>query len=193
MEAGWWCHRVVPPPSSRDLVPPGFVEIEGGVGDLTLRNRAGASRRWIFTEGTWSATSLPKDRTEVAITAADAYDVGALLAKVRAAQLRTRAAVRTLQAKADLDLHLQGDRGPGGDLGFTFSYFEQAGDWPELLQKEVRFNGVKANLTGEVQLPLIESRQSVSLPVALSLAEKVPAIGTAVPRDPDGGCFASSP
>jgi hypothetical protein len=98
--------------------------------------------------------------------------VGALLAKVRAAQLRARALVRTLQAKADLDLHLQGERGAGGDLGFTFGYFEQAGDWPELLQKEVRFNGVKAKLNGEVQLPLIESRQSVALPVALSLAER---------------------
>ena len=167
---------VVPPggPAAQlaGLVPTGFVEVEGGVGDLTLRNRAGASRRWTFVEGAWSAAPLPKDRTEVAITAADSYDVGALLAKVRAAQLRARAAVRTLQAKADLDLHLQGDRGSGGDLGFTFSYFEQAGEWPELLQKEVRFNGVKANLKGEVQLPLIESRQSVSLPVALSLAEK---------------------
>ena len=153
-------------------VPPGYVEVEGGEGDLTLRNRAGASRRWTFAGGAWAPAPLPGDRVEVAITTAAAYDVGALLAKVRAAQLRTRAAARTLQAKADLDLHLQGDRGPGGDLGFTFSYFERAGEWPELLQKEVRFNGVKANLTGEVQLPLIESRQSVSLPVALSLAEK---------------------
>jgi hypothetical protein len=167
---------VVPPggPAARlaAQVPPGFVEVEGGVGDLTLRNRAGASRRWTFAEGSWSPAPLSGQRTEVAVTAADAYDVGALLAKVRATQLRARAAVRTLQAKADLDLHLQGDRGPGGDLGFTFGYFEQAGDWPELLQKEVRFNGVKANLSGEVQLPLIESRQAVSMPVALSLAEK---------------------
>ena len=167
---------VVPPggPSAQlaALIPQGFVEVEGGVGDLTLRNRAGEARRWTFTEGIWTAVPLPKERNEVAITAADSYDVGALLAQVRAAQLRTRAGVRTLQAKADLDLHIQGQRGPGGDLGFTFSYFEQAGDWPELLQREVRLNGVKANLTGEVQLPLIESRQSVSLPVALSLTER---------------------
>ncbi|MBK8571764.1 MAG: hypothetical protein IPN91_03775 [Holophagaceae bacterium] len=154
------------------LIPTGFVEVEGGVGDLTLRNRAGEARRWTFVDGTWSAVPLPKERHEVAVTAADAYDVGALLAQVRAAHLRSRAGVRTLQAKADLDLHIQGTRGPGGDLGFTFSYFEEAGDWPELLQKEVRLNGVKANLAGEVQLPLIESRQSVSLPVALSLAER---------------------
>jgi hypothetical protein len=167
---------VVPPggPLARlaDLVPRGFAEVEGGEGDLTLSNRAGESRRWRYSQGAWVAVPPPRDRVEVAVTAADAYDVGALLARVRAAQLRTRAAVRTLQAKADLDLHLQGDRGPGGDLGFSFSYFEQAGEWPELLQKEVRFNGVKAKLEGEVQLPLIESRQSVSLPVALSLAER---------------------
>ncbi len=154
------------------LIPPGFVEVEGGVGDLTLRNRAGEAKRWTFAEGVWSAVPLPKERHEVSVTAADAYDVGALLAQVRAAHLRSRAGVRTLQAKADLDLHIQGSRGPGGDIGFTFGYFEQAGDWPELLQKEVRLNGVKANLSGEVQLPLIESRQSVSLPVALSLTER---------------------
>jgi hypothetical protein len=154
------------------LIPPGFVEVEGGAGDLTLRNRAGQSRRWTFAEGVWTAVPLPKERNEVAVTAADAYDVGALLAKVRAAQLRFRAGVRTLQAKADLDLHIQGQSGRGGDLGFTFGYFEKAGDWPELLQKEVRLNGVKAKLDGEVQLPLIESRQSVSLPVALGMTER---------------------
>ena len=154
------------------LIPPGYVEVEGGVGDLTLRTRAGASRRWTYVDGTWTVAPLAREGSEVAVTAADAYDVGALLAQVRAAQLRARAGVRTLQAKADLDLHIQGERGAGGDLGFSFGYFEQAGDWPELLQKEVRFNGVKANLSGEVQLPLIESRQSVSLPVGLSLTER---------------------
>ncbi len=179
--------RLVAPPGGPSaqlaaLIPQGFVEVEGGVGDLTLRNRAGEARRWTFAEGTWTAVPLPKERNEVTVTAADAYDVGALLAQVRAAQLRTRAGVRTLRAKADLDLHIQGQRGQGGDLGFTFSYFEEAGDWPELLQKEVRLNGVKANLTGEVQLPLIESRQSVSLPVALSLTERY--------RYRDGGSMA---
>ncbi|MBI1751084.1 MAG: hypothetical protein HY014_12990 [Acidobacteria bacterium] len=154
------------------LIPPGFQEVEGGQGDLTLRNRAGASRRWVFANGQWAEAPLPRDRTEVAVTGAEAYDVGALLALVRATQLRSRAQVRTLQAKADLDLHIQGQSGQGGDLGFTFGYFEQAGDWPELLQKEVRFNGVTANLKGEVQLPLIESRRSVSLPLSLSLAER---------------------
>ncbi|HEX9082171.1 MAG TPA: hypothetical protein VF768_07820, partial [Holophagaceae bacterium] len=153
-------------------LPAGFQDVEGGRGDLTLRNRAGASRRWTFSEGAWTPAAPPKGRTEVAVTAADAYDVGALLAKIRAAQLRDRAAVRTLQARAELDLHIQGPTGRGGDLGFSFGYFEKAGEWPELLQKEVRLNGVKAKLEGEVQLPLIESRQSMSLPVALGLTER---------------------
>lgn len=161
-------------PSARlaTLIPPGFVEVEGGPGDLTLRDRAGTSLRWTFTAGAWAATPLPAERNEVAVAAAEAYDVGALLAKVRAAQLRARTGVRTVQAKADLDLHIQGQRGRGGDLGFTFGYFEKVGEWPELLQKEVRLNGVRAKLDGEVQLPLIESQRSVSLPVALGLTER---------------------
>lgn len=169
--------RVVVPgqgPAARlaQTLPAGFTEVEGGLGDLTLRNRAGAAQRWVFASGAWSPAPLPKDRTEVAVSAADSYDVGALLAKVRAAQLRSRAVARTVQAKAELDLHIQGARGRGGDLGFSFGYFEQAGEWPELLQKAVRFNGVTAKLDGEVQLPLIESRQSMSLPVALGMTER---------------------
>ena len=154
------------------LIPPGFVEVEGGPGDLTLHNRSGAALRWTFAANIWSPAPLPTQRNEVAVTAADAYDVGALLGRIRAAQLRARAGVHTVQAKADLDLHIQGQRGRGGDLGFTFDYFEMAGEWPELLQKEVRLNGVRAKLAGEVQLPLIESRQSVSLPVALGMTER---------------------
>ena len=153
-------------------VPAGFVEVEGGQGDLTLRNATGKALRWRFEAGAWGLVPMPKERNEVAVTAADSYDVGALLAKVRAAQLRARAGVHTVQAKADLDLHIQGQRGRGGDLGFSFRYFEQAGEWPELLQKEVRLNGVRAKLQGEVQLPLIESRQSIALPVALGLTER---------------------
>ncbi|MCX6547766.1 MAG: hypothetical protein NTW40_06960 [Acidobacteria bacterium] len=168
-------HLIVPGggPAARlaALVPPGFTEVEGGPGDLTLSRASGEARRWRFTEGAWQPTPLPKDRTEVAVTAADTYDTGALLARVRAAGLRARAGVQTVQARADLDLHIQGSSGRGGDLGFTFGYFEKAGEWPELLQKEVRFNGVQAKLDGEVQLPLIESRRSVALPVALGLTE----------------------
>ena len=168
-------HLVVPGggPAARlaTLVPPGFTEVEGGPGDLTLSRPTGEARRWVYAEGAWQAAPLSGDRTEVAVTAADTYDTGALLGRVRAAQLRARAGVQTVQARADLDLHIQGSSGRGGDLGFTFGYFEKAGEWPELLQKEVRFNGVRANLDGEVQLPLIESRRSVALPVALGLTE----------------------
>ncbi len=153
------------------FIPTGFVEVEGGQGDLTLKNKAGDARRWTFADGRWAEAPLVKERTEVAVTAADTYDVGALLAQVRATQLRSRAGVRTLQAKAELDLHIQGQSGQGLDPGFSFGYFETAGEWPELLQKEVRVNGVKAKLTGEVQLPIIEARQSFSLPVALGLTE----------------------
>ena len=153
-------------------VPPDFKDVEGGPGDLTLRNAAGKALRWRFEAGSWRSAPLPKERTEVIVVAADSYDVGALLAKVRAAQLRARAGVRTVQARADLDLHIQGASGRGGDLGFSFRFFEQAGQWPELLQKEVRLNGVRAKLEGEVQLPLIESRQSIALPVALGLTER---------------------
>ncbi len=169
-------HLVVPGggPTARlaAQLPAGFDDVEGGQGDLTLRNRAGEARRWTYAAGAWAAAPLPKERNEVAVTAADAYNVGALLAKIRAAQLRDRAAVRTLQADAELDLHIQAPTGRGGDLGFSFGYFEKAGEWPEMLQKEVRLNGVKAKLDGEVQLPLIESRQSMSLPVALGLTER---------------------
>ena len=169
--------RLVVPPggpaaSLANLLPSGPLDVEGGPGDLTLRSRRGESRRWTFAEGLWSPSPLPKARTEVAVTTAEAYDVGALLARVRAGQLRARAGVHTVQAKADLDLHIQGSSGRGGDLGFSFGYFEQVGEWPELLQKEVRLNGVRANLKGEVQLPLIESRRSVSLPIALGLTER---------------------
>lgn len=169
--------RLVVPPGGPGAqlaatLPGGFSDVEGGQGDLTLRNRAGQAHRWTFGAGAWTAAPLPKERNEVAVTAADTYDVGALLAKIRAAQLRDRTAVRTLQAQAELDLHIQAPTGQGGDLGFSFGYFEKAGEWPELLQKEVRLNGVKANLPGGVQLPLIESRQSMSLPVALGLTER---------------------
>ena len=153
-------------------LPSGYVEVEGGQGDLTLRNHAGEARRWTFEAGAWRSATLPRARHEVAVTGAETYDVAALLAKVRAAQLRDRAAVHTLQAEAELDLHIQGSRGRGGDLGFSFAYFEKAGEWPELVQKEVRLNGVRAKLDGEVQLPLIESRQSMALPVALGLTER---------------------
>lgn len=154
-------------------LPPGYTEVEGGNGDLMLRKRGGhEAKRWRFINGEWISSELPKERTEVAVSAADSYDVGALLAKMRAEQLRSRAAQRNLMSQLDVDLHMQGSKGMGLDLGFTFKYFERAGEAPELLQEQVRFNGVKANLKGEVQLPIVESRTSLAAPVALSLTER---------------------
>ncbi len=154
-------------------LPPGFTEVEGGNGDLMLRQRGGReAKRWRFIGGEWIAAELPTERTEVAVSAADSYDVGALLAKMRAEQLRSRTAQRNLRARLEVDLHMQGAQGMGADLGFTFKYFERLGETPEMLQEQVRFNGVKANLKGEVQLPIVESRTSLATPVALSLTER---------------------
>ncbi len=155
------------------ILPSGFSEVEGGNGDLMLRKRGGhEAKRWRFINSEWISVELPKERTEVAVSAADSYDVGALLAKMRVEQLRSRTAQRNFKARLDVDLHMQGSRSMGVDLGFTFKYFERAGEAPELLQEQVRFNGVKANLKGEVQLPIVESRTSLAAPVALSLTER---------------------
>jgi hypothetical protein len=167
---------VVPPggPAAAlaSAVPPGFTDVEGGPGDLTLRSREGGARRWRFEGGTWVPAALPKVRNEVAVTAADAYDVQALLARMRAAQLRDRAALRRFEADLAVDIHLQGGRGPGADLGFRFRAFELSGDTEELLQRQVLLNGVNAKLPEGVQLPIVESRTSLAPPVALSLTER---------------------
>lgn len=153
-------------------LPSGFTEVEGGQGDLTLRNRQGEARRWKFEGGAWRPAELPRTRTEVVVSAAEAYDVGALLSRMRAAQLRDRAALRTLEGDLAVDIHLQGATGPGADLGFSFRLFERAGETEELLQKQVRFNGMNAKLPEGVQLPIVESRTSLAQPVALGLTER---------------------
>jgi hypothetical protein len=150
---------------------PEAYEVEGGPGDLTV-HRGVTGRRWRFDAGAWVEAPLPKGRTEVAVSSAKPYEVGALLARMRAESLRGRALLRNLQATVDLDLRFQSPRGDDGELGFTFGYFEAQGEQPELLQKEVRFNGVKANIRGEVQLPLVEARTSMALPTALGLQER---------------------
>jgi len=167
---------VVPPGGSgaqlAALIPEGFTDVEGGTGDLTLHARnTGQTRRWRFVAGVWTPAELPRDRHEVAVTAKDLYDVQALLAKMRASHLRDHSALHSVEARLESEAHIQSDRGLGGDLGFTFRSFKLIDDREELLQKQVRFNGVKANIIGEVQLPIIESRTSLAVPVALGLAE----------------------
>ncbi|MDP2876890.1 MAG: hypothetical protein Q8O00_11945 [Holophaga sp.] len=154
-------------------LPPGFSEVEGGLGDLTLRHpKTGEARRWRFQVNDWKTVELPKERNEVAVVAKDTYDVGALLARLRATQLRDRLALLSTISRLDAEVHMQASRGTGNDLGFTFLAFEKAGETEELLQKQVRFNGVTANLKGGLQLPLVEARTSIAAPVALSLTER---------------------
>jgi hypothetical protein len=155
------------------MLPKDFTEVEGGLGDLTVRHpRTGEAWRWRFLGGEWKRSDLPRERTEVTVTAQASYDLGALLARMRATQLRDRVALANAEATVAVDLHIQADQGTGADLGFTFQAFERAGETEELLQKEIRFNGVKANLKGGVQLPIIEARASMAAPVALSLTER---------------------
>ncbi len=155
------------------LIPPGFTDVEGGLGDLTLRHPGtGERRRWIFRDGVWLPTELPKERQDVSVSAEALYDVHGLLARMRATQLRDRAAILSQSARLDVDLHIQGERGSGADLGFTFRSFEKAGETQEVRQQEVRFNGVKANLKGDVQLPVIEPRSTLAPPVTLELTER---------------------
>jgi hypothetical protein len=166
----------VPPggPAARlaAALPPGFTEVEGGLADLTLRDRrTGEARRWTFLEGEWRGAELHRERNEVLVTGRESYDVGALLARMRATQLRDRAAIRTMEAAVTVGLHFQGERG-SGDLGFRFRAFEKAGEGEELLRQEVLANGVRAKLHGEVQLPVVEARTSAAVPLALNLTER---------------------
>lgn len=151
-------------------LPAGPPEIAGGVGDLTLR-ADGKALRWRFESGAWVPAPIAPTGARVEVSGAAAYDTGALLAKMRAEQLRALAAARTVEATFSVDLRLQQI---GGDvsLGFRFRRFEQAGQDPELLQEEVRFNGVKAKIPEGVLLPTVEPKASLSLPVSLALAER---------------------
>ena len=152
------------------LLPPEFTEVEGGSGELTLRAPgSGQARRWRYQGTEWAPAAPVTDQTGVSITARDRYDVGALLARMRAAQLAGQA--RTREGKLSVDLHLQSDRNPGADLGFSFRFFEAAGDPEETLQEEIRINGVRARLHSGLQLPIVESRASLAAPVALNLTE----------------------
>ncbi|NTV75676.1 MAG: hypothetical protein HGA66_15910, partial [Holophaga sp.] len=153
-------------------LPHDFSDVEGGLGDLTLRNRStGTATRHVFREGRWIPAPLPEDRHEVRVQDQDRYDLGTLLARVRATHLRDRSAIRTTRATVDVNIHIQGER-VGGDLGFRFQGFEKLGAPEELLRQEVRFNGVKANVSESAQLPILESRTSVAAPVALTLTER---------------------
>jgi hypothetical protein len=153
--------------------PPAFTDVEGGTGALLLRNpRTGDERRWKFASGAWLPAEAAKDRHEVQVTAKETYDVGALLARVRAERLREALKIRTQEADLTVNMHIQAAQGPGADLGFRFRSFQTAGGPEETLQKEILFNGVKAKINNGLQLPIIESRTSLASPAALTLTER---------------------
>ena len=148
---------------------PASADIAGGLGDLTA-HAGDKVFRWRFAAGAWSPAEPARADASVQVGGEAAYDLGALLAKMRAAQLRALAAATRVEADFAVDLRLQQ---LGGDvsLGFRFRRFEQAGRDPELVQREVRFNGVKAKIPEGVLLPTVEPKASLSLPLSLSLAE----------------------
>lgn len=168
---------------ARLVVPPGGAaaalaaqlpvetwEVAGGQGDLRVA-AGGQALRWRFENGAWRAAPPDASGARVDVSALSAYDTGGLLARMRAAQLRSLSAARAVEADFSVDLRMQQ---PGGDasLGFRFRRFEQAGRDPELVQREVRFNGVKAKIPEGVLLPTVEPKASLSLPLSLSLAER---------------------
>lgn len=153
-------------------IPAGFLEVEGGSGDLTLGQRqTGQVRRWTFDRGRWLPAAPVRDRHEVQVLGQESYDVGALLARMRATQLRDRNAIRTSQATLEFNMHFQGERG-NTDLGFKYRAFDQAGEPEEALREQLTYNGVAAKLHGDAQLPIVEARSSLAPPVALALSER---------------------
>jgi hypothetical protein len=153
-------------------VPEGFLEVEGGLGDLTLRNAGtGQVLRWRFDDGRWNRADPFRKMHEVQVVDHSSYNVGALLARMRAVQLRDRARLRNSMALVEYAMHFQGERG-STDLSLIYRIFEKAGEPEEGLREAVRFNGVAAKLHGDVQLPIVEARATLATPVALTLTER---------------------
>jgi len=154
-------------------IPGGFDEVTGNHGFLSLRSRSGQkSLNWRFMDSAWLLIASEEKRETVYVESVADYDIHALLANVRATQLRDSSALITQESRLDINIHAQSGRGIGADLGYTFSSFEKAGEPEELLQEQVMLNGVKANIQGEFQLPIVESKRGVSPPVSLNLTER---------------------
>ncbi|MDR2697625.1 MAG: hypothetical protein LBB40_04030 [Holophagales bacterium] len=175
LSGGAWL--VVPPggPTAAlaSSIPDEFDDVEGSRGFLSLKNRSGQkSLRWQFTGYAWRLTAPEEKRATVIVESVADYDIHALLANVRATQLREKAALITQESRLNINIHAQSGRGMGADLGYTFSAFEKAGEPEEFLQEKVLLNGVKANIQGDLQLPIVESKRGVSPPIALSLTER---------------------
>jgi len=170
--------RLVVPPGGptaalASSIPAGFDEVEGSRGVISLKSRSSQkSLTWKFTDSAWRLTAPEEKPVTVYFESAADYDVHALLAKVRATQLRDSSALTAQESQLNITIHAQSGRGIGAELGYTFSSFEKAGEPEELLQEKILLNGVKANIQGEFQLPIVESKRGVSPPVALSLTER---------------------
>ena len=168
---------VVPPggPAAAlaNSIPEGLDEAYGVNGKLTLKDASGQREfHWEFVGSAWRPFVPEKDHETVVVEGKADYDVHALLAKARATRLRDSAALITQESRLDINIHAQSSRGMGAELGYKFASFEMAGEPEEFLQEELLFNGVKAKIQGELQLPIIESKRSVSPPVALNLTER---------------------
>lgn len=151
-------------------LPESITDLAGGAGEIRL-NAGGKALRWRFQGGAWIAAPPVSTGARVEVATEATYDLGALLAKMRATQLRALAAARTVEAEFTVDLRMQ-QAGSDASLGFRFRRFEQAGKDPELVQQEVRFNGVRAKIPEGVLLPTVEPKASLSLPLSLSLTER---------------------
>jgi hypothetical protein len=170
--------RLVVPPGTAAAalaaaVPAWALAAEGGGGRLAFRGAAaGDASHWRFFGGEWRPVRPDREAPGVTIVGRAEYDVQALLSRARATQLRDGAAIRTAESRLAISIHTQGGRGMGAELGYAFRSFEKAGEPEELLQEEILLNGVRAKLHGGTQLPIIESKRSISPPVALSLTER---------------------
>ena len=168
-------------------IPDGVFEVEGSRGRLSVRPKTGHTGQtteealhWEFRDSVWQLSVPEKTNETVVITGKTDYDVAALLSKVRATQLRDSSALTTQESQLNISIHTQsirnasgrgGGAGIGGEFGYIFHSFEIAGEPEELLQEQVLLNGVRANILGKFQLPIIESKRSISPPVVLNLTE----------------------
>jgi hypothetical protein len=71
-----------------------------------------------------------------------------------------------------VDIHVQGTSGAGHDLGYRYDVYQAAGEGEELVRTAALVNGVRANLDAKAQIPTVEARVSLALPVALAPTER---------------------
>ena len=164
-------------------IPEWALEADGSRGRFSVRAESGQPGQeaiyWEFKDSAWKLAMEEKAQDTVVITGRTDYDVATLLSKVRATQLRDSSALMTQESQLNINIHTQSTRraggrggaGIGGEFGYLFHSFEMVGEPEDLLQEQVLLNGVRANIMGKFQLPIIESKRSISPPVVLNLTE----------------------